>query len=198
MSKRLLILSCSQRKRPDPGEIPAIERYDGPLFRILRKFIRDVDNKDTMPDVFILSARFGLISTNQLIPTYDQKMTSARAVELLPQACSHLASILLRTSYDQIFLGLSKTYLKAIAGYENLVPVTTKVLILEGSMGRRQADLCDWMYNEDRDKPKPPSFQEQMNNRTAENLDTIRTARIQGLDISYSPNQIGSLWVAGV
>lgn len=34
MSKRLLILACSQRKRPDPGLLPAIERYDGPQFQV--------------------------------------------------------------------------------------------------------------------------------------------------------------------
>ena len=28
--KRLLILSCSQRKRPNPGLLPAIERYSLP------------------------------------------------------------------------------------------------------------------------------------------------------------------------
>jgi len=32
---RLLILSCSQRKRPDSGLLPAIERYDGPVFRVV-------------------------------------------------------------------------------------------------------------------------------------------------------------------
>ena len=37
---RLLILSCSQRKRPDRVLLPALERYDGPVFRMLRKFLR--------------------------------------------------------------------------------------------------------------------------------------------------------------
>ena len=32
----LLIMSCSQRKRPDLGLLPAIERYDGGHFRVLR------------------------------------------------------------------------------------------------------------------------------------------------------------------
>lgn len=30
------LLACSATKRPDPGRIPARERYDGPLWRILR------------------------------------------------------------------------------------------------------------------------------------------------------------------
>jgi hypothetical protein len=38
----LLILACSQRKRPDPGLLPAIERYDGVNFRIFEK--SDVKN----------------------------------------------------------------------------------------------------------------------------------------------------------
>ena len=33
-SGRLLILACSQRKRPEPGLLPAIQRDTGPVFHI--------------------------------------------------------------------------------------------------------------------------------------------------------------------
>lgn len=33
-SGRLLILACSQRKRPEPGLLPAIQRDAGPVFHI--------------------------------------------------------------------------------------------------------------------------------------------------------------------
>jgi len=39
--QRLLILSCSQRKRPDPSLLPAIERYNGPPFQVLRRYLRE-------------------------------------------------------------------------------------------------------------------------------------------------------------
>jgi hypothetical protein len=68
---RLLILSCSQRKRPDAILLPALERYDGPMFRVLRKFLRENPSKELHPDVYILSAQFGLISADQLIPIPD-------------------------------------------------------------------------------------------------------------------------------
>ena len=39
---RLLILACSQCKSPAGGILPAIDRYDGPGFPALRKFLGEV------------------------------------------------------------------------------------------------------------------------------------------------------------
>jgi hypothetical protein len=36
---RMLILACSQRKLLDEGLLPAVERYDDPAFRVLRRFL---------------------------------------------------------------------------------------------------------------------------------------------------------------
>src|SRR5438045_2444285 len=36
MCRKLLILACSQAKRDSTAPLPAIERYDGPTFRVLR------------------------------------------------------------------------------------------------------------------------------------------------------------------
>jgi hypothetical protein len=38
---RLLILACSARKRLDKSALPAIERYDGVNFRVLKKLQRE-------------------------------------------------------------------------------------------------------------------------------------------------------------
>lgn len=77
---RLLILSCSQRKRSDPGLLPAIERYNGPAFQVLRKFLRERPDDTRRLDVFIMSAAYGLIPAEYPIANYDQVMTSQRAV----------------------------------------------------------------------------------------------------------------------
>ena len=82
---RLLILSCSQRKRPDLILLPALERYDGPVFRMLRRFLRTWPSKGSHPEVYILSAQFGLISAHQLIPSYDCRMTPQQASAFQPQ-----------------------------------------------------------------------------------------------------------------
>ena len=63
-----LILGCSAAKRKDGGQIPAVLRYDGPLFKVLRKQPPNIDA------VFILSARYGIIAAAALIPDYNQRM----------------------------------------------------------------------------------------------------------------------------
>ena len=37
---RLLVVACSKSKRPDARSMPAIDRYDGPAFRQLRRAAR--------------------------------------------------------------------------------------------------------------------------------------------------------------
>ncbi len=53
--RSLLVLSCSQRKRPDSSLLPAIERYDGGNHRLLRKAKREGHWPESL-DVLILSA----------------------------------------------------------------------------------------------------------------------------------------------
>lgn len=56
LDRLLLIVSCSQRKRSDLGLLPAIERYDGVYFRLLRKAQREGYWPENL-DVLILSAQ---------------------------------------------------------------------------------------------------------------------------------------------
>jgi hypothetical protein len=80
--QRLLILSCTERKRHDLDLLPAVERYDGPAFRLLRGFRKQTSES---LEVYILPAQFGLIDCEEPIPYYDQMMTPHRATEPEPQ-----------------------------------------------------------------------------------------------------------------
>lgn len=141
----LLILACSQRKRPDPGLLPAIERYEGPQFGVLRKFISQYPDKVKLLDIYILSAKFGLIPGDQLIPNYDQKMTPKRAGELHEQVLSQFEQVL-QLGYDELFISLGETYWLSLSGYEQSLPANFKVIVAQGSSGRRQAELHHWLY----------------------------------------------------
>ena len=88
--KRLLNLSCSQRKRHDSGLLPAVERYDGPTFRLLRRY--QAKSSDHL-DVYVLSVLLGLIHSEETIPNYDQKMTPQRALELRSQISEKMSKI---------------------------------------------------------------------------------------------------------
>src|SRR5207249_3026702 len=70
--------------------LPALLRYTGPSFRLLRAYLRDQPTPAVPLDLLILSARFGLITADQPILPYDQRMTPARAVALQPVVSSAL------------------------------------------------------------------------------------------------------------
>jgi hypothetical protein len=143
---RLLILACSQRKRSESDRLPAIERYDGPPFRVLRRYLRSGDANQL--DVCILSAEYGLISANQLIAYYDRKMTPGRARELNAAAISRLRQITMPGLYSQIMLSMGSTYLQAVDGWACIIPEGTTVRIAHGGLGRRLTLLRDWLYGE--------------------------------------------------
>src|SRR4051794_25280888 len=76
-SRRLLIIACSDRKYADDRLLPATQRYDGPAFRVLRRYLREQPPEP--PAIRVLSAEFGLIDDTTLIPRYDRGMTLERA-----------------------------------------------------------------------------------------------------------------------
>ena len=145
---RLLILSCSQRKRTDQILLPALERYDGPVFRMVRKFLRVCPTKECHPEVYILSARFGLIPAHQPISYYDCRMTLQQASIFQPQVLDHLRYILQNKQYKELFISVGKDYAAALAGYEQLIPSHIHVTVPIGPRGRKQAELYDWLYGE--------------------------------------------------
>jgi hypothetical protein len=144
--RRLLILACSQRKRPDAILLPALERYDGPMFRVLRKFLRQSPSTKLHLDVYILSAQFGLISADHLIANYDCHMTLQLANKLQPQVHAEFRRLLKHKPYEESFISVGKNYAAAFAGYEQFLPAQMAVVVSMGSRGRRQAELYDWLY----------------------------------------------------
>jgi hypothetical protein len=177
--KRLLIMACSQRKHLDPEPLLAIERYDGPTFRVLRKFLFDNPVQAQSLETFILSANFGLISANYPIPNYDYKMSPQRAYELQSKVVNEFAQVLQANPYEELFINLGQSYWSALADYERLVPAKIKMVIAKGSQGGRQAELRRWLYNKSDEQPNEHSV-----------IVLQGKVRIRGIDITLSPEQI--------
>ena len=146
--KRLLILSCSQRKRPAPGMMPAIERYDGPQFQVLRKYLREKTDGGEDLDIWILSAAHGLISSEQDILDYDQSITSQRVLELQKAVLSKFAD-LMDNAYVKICISLSKRYLKVFENWSALVPSLASVTVISGAQGVRLTQLRNWLWEKE-------------------------------------------------
>jgi hypothetical protein len=70
-SRRLLILACSATKKDGPRYLPAVERYDGPLWQTLRA----TDPKGQLARTAFLSAHLGFRAASTPIASYDVPMT---------------------------------------------------------------------------------------------------------------------------
>jgi hypothetical protein len=71
--------------------------YDGPSYRILRKYHR------LGLDILILSAKYGLISGNERISSYDRRMTKEIAAALRSENTKRLEEILSANRYSEIW-----------------------------------------------------------------------------------------------
>jgi hypothetical protein len=144
-ARRLLILSCSRCKRADGGLLPAIQRYDGPAFRVLRRFLRE--GQSEAPDVRILSAEHGLIPHYRSIPYYDRIMTLSRARELRPGVREELTRIASRGPPRETFVFAGQTYLVALCA-EGMPRFLERAQLGVGAPGGRLAGLRDWLWRE--------------------------------------------------
>lgn len=181
---RLLILSCSQCKRTDTQLLPAYERYHGPSFRLLRRFL---NQKLTAPSVYILSAEYGLIRSNQLIPYYDRQMTRQRALELRPAVTTKLKRIFnnkLNEKPSDVLVCLGKDYFQVVEN-DALFSPTPVIKVAEGSLGRKLSCLHDWLYGH---PPKLPSSTRK----------TKGKAILRGIEMDLTPTQISDIARAAI
>ena len=147
--RRLLILSCSQLKDASHEPLSAIDRYNGPLFLVLRRFLRECPRRARLLDVYILSAAYGLIPGDSPTVWYDRKLNTSRIVELQSQINTTFLEIL-RDNYVSICFVLGKTYLKAFESLQQLVPVHIEPIVFYGPMGIKQTQLKKWLWREPR------------------------------------------------
>src|ERR1051325_5453573 len=110
-AKRLLVIGCSQTKRETQGLLPAIDRYDGSSYRVLRNFLREYQWPSCL-SVAVLSARYGLVGGFTEIEDYDERMTTARAHEWAPFCGETLARWSKR--HNSVHFSLGKDYLPAV------------------------------------------------------------------------------------
>lgn len=76
--KTIYIIGCGAQKRAVKS--PAAELYTGPYFRACLRYAR---SKAADTDIYILSAKHGLLSLTDEIEPYDQRMTMRRAVSMI-------------------------------------------------------------------------------------------------------------------
>jgi hypothetical protein len=187
---RLLLLACSERKRLNPGQLPAIERYDGPAYRVLRRYVQSAPHE--IPDIYILSAQYGLIPGNQPIPAYDQLMTTERANELRASTASRLQHLEPSKRYQWIFIHAGAVYRELLSSPALDGLPRDQLMTATGSQGVQLAHLRSWLYQHSTE-PSLPSAHE-MAGTAAEIVACESTTPLQfklrGYDFQVSPSEV--------
>ena len=131
------------KKRDANGNVPAIERYDGPAFRVLRRYLRN--NRHSDLTVHILSAKFGFVKSDRRIPNYDMRLTRDRSVELQDTTRHQLEQIMHEKPWDQIGISLSREYFALVADGIREANVLGTIASLDGGLGKRLTALKAWL-----------------------------------------------------
>jgi len=142
----LLLISCSGTKKKDLEAIPALERYDGTTYKVIKKAKRErYWPKHT--HLCIVSAKYGLISEHTLIEDYDQKMTNTRAIELQIVVSQALDNLLEQNTYEHIFINMGSVYTKSINLSSEVLKARHQGRLQEatGGIGERLQQTKAWL-----------------------------------------------------
>jgi hypothetical protein len=150
---KLIILACSATKREKPEPMPAIDRYDGPMWRTLRARLNDLpEARQALASgalrIMAMSARYGFIPADVAIPDYDIRMTPARAAKMArdPSCDFQLIADLVKSAEAVLFAG-GEVYRDAMwtasgASLWSLMKITETD---GGGIGVHRAQLGDWL-----------------------------------------------------
>lgn len=134
----LLIISCSERKKQNKQLLPAIELYDGPAYRVLRKRLNDTHSQ---PTIWVLSAKHGLIWADSHIYGYDEQLNKERIQVIRTDVESFIKQFAPLGKFKGIFIWAGKQYLDALPPSFLAQP---NINIAHGSIGQKLRLLKQW------------------------------------------------------
>jgi hypothetical protein len=146
--KSLAILGCSQRKKQTSHPVPAIDRYDGPVFRVFRKYTKEVPGN--LLHAFILSGRFGLIASDFLIPRYNRRLVSSDGSALRRKVENQLKRTLDAVQPERLFVSVGRGYWPLLEESLTREVAPAKLVVAAGGIGGRASQLAHWLRSGDR------------------------------------------------
>jgi len=138
----LLIIACSRRKTPGRPR-PAIQVYDGPLYRALRKRRTHFDVAQIQ--IFVISSKYGFISAQTVIDSYEQKITRERAKQLNTEVLEGLRRVVADRGCSRMYINLGKLYAPTISGVEHILPHGAVIEYASGGIGMRTSQTIKWI-----------------------------------------------------
>ncbi|MCZ7607046.1 MAG: tRNA-guanine transglycosylase DpdA [Planctomycetota bacterium] len=146
----LWVLGCSATKTEDKGDLPALSRYDGPAFKVVRSYIRD-HLWPTGLSIAVLSARHRLIGALTPLEHYDKRMTPESAAEMQHEVTEALEGV--GRQHKRVRLVLGKDYLPAI-NTEFLRSRNIDPKVVPGGIGEKLHFISEGMTRLGRSRPR--------------------------------------------
>jgi hypothetical protein len=135
----MIIMSCSRtKKRLD--NVPAMELYDGQAYRVIRK------SSPEDIEILIISAKYGLLRSTDIISYYDQAMTVSQAIGMSKEVSSGIKNTVSRGDFKRIFISLGFPYSFAVS--EELMGFLDEnfyLLVAHGPIGKRLHQLKEFI-----------------------------------------------------
>ena len=144
---KLLILGPSFRRNPNPQLIPAIERYDGIFYRIVRKYADKLREKDI--DVIIITEDLDVVTPDTKLPYKPPKGESWKSLppaekdpEKIEALKSRILKLVEKRKYEEIFIALNRHYRALLP---DLTAHTKKVIASFRGIGPKAQALKQWL-----------------------------------------------------
>ena len=145
-TRSLLLLQGSGALCPDAEPLPALYRFDGGAFRVLRKARREGRTPNGL-HLLILTGNDGLVEAETILSKQDQDMTEERARALCRDVGARLDAYLTEHCPGAVYIDLSKIHRIAIAHSVEFARLEQAWLVVEASglPGQRRRQLTQWL-----------------------------------------------------
>jgi hypothetical protein len=142
-TRRLLILGCSARKVTTAGPLPALERYAGGAFQVVKKLMR-LGQFPADVDLRIVSAKHGLLRPDEPIQDYDLRLTPDRAKGQAGGNAGKLRALVADGNYREVLISAGRAYLAAL-GQPDAWRGSAAVTVNGGAIGVQLQKLRAWL-----------------------------------------------------
>ncbi len=136
-----LLLSCSNKKKPFPSPVKAVDLYNGVFFSVYKKALRNNPCLKSNLKLLIISAKYGLIEDSEFISFYDLKMSSESASRQRHNNTSKLQALIERDHPQSLTVVMGKTYMQSI----DLSDIKIPIKIVNGEIGIMLHGLKEWL-----------------------------------------------------
>ncbi len=151
----LLVVACSATKSSHEDMLAAILRYQGMAYIPLKMLLLEKSWPSNV-DLWIVSAKYGLLQALQPIPHYDERLTEATLDERKKLIEKQLSEVKV-SRYQNCMVNLPSLYSKVIEPLEILLKSNDcQITNISARMSERNDAMMQWLIENAAEDQRPP------------------------------------------